>query len=67
MPLGPLCGSFELGTWNCRVLFIGDPAKRSLSLNFLGKLAMKGHILCLQETHGLPNEVLAELGTLLPG
>ena len=28
---------------------------------------MSGHILCLQETHGLPYEVLTELGTLLPG
>ena len=67
MPLGPLCGSFRVGTWNCRGLFIGDPAKRALSLNFLGKLAKKGHILCLQETHGLPMEVITELCSLLPG
>ena len=67
LPLGPLRGLFKIGTWNCRGLFIGDPAKRALSLHFLGKLAKKGHILCLQETHGLPNEVSTELCTLLPG
>ena len=67
LPLGPLAGSFKIGTWNCRGLFIGSPAKRVLSCEFLEKLALKGHILCLQETHGLPNEVLTELSTLLPG
>ena len=67
LPLGPLCGSFMVGTWNCRGLFIGNPAKRALSLYFLGKLAKKGHILCLQETYGLPYEVLTELCTLLAG
>jgi len=36
-------------------------------LHFLRKLASRGHILCLQETHGLPFEVLTELGILLPG
>ena len=67
LPLGPLCGSLMVGTWNCRGLFIGDPAKRALSFNFVGKLAKKGHILCLHETHGLPTEVITELNSLLPG
>ena len=38
-----------------------------LLVNFLGKFALKGHILCLQETNGLPFEVLTALGTLRPG
>ena len=67
LPLGPLCGSFKIGTWNCGGLFIGDPAKRTLSLVFWGKLTKKGHILCLQETRGLPSDVITELSTLLPG
>ena len=33
----------------------------------LPKLAVRLQTLCLQETHDLPFEVLAELGVLLPG
>ena len=55
-------------TWNCRGLFSGDPSNRALCFRFLRKLAMRTHILCLQETHGLPFEVFSELGSLLlPG
>ena len=31
------------------------------------KVGSENHILCLQETHGLPFEVFTELGSLLPG
>ena len=54
-------------SWNCRGLFIDDSRKRALSLKFLRQVAGGVHILALQETHGLPGEVLAEIRSLLPG
>ena len=67
IPLNSLTGEFKIGSWSCRVLFVDDSCKRALSLNVLRKLAGKVHVLCLQETHGLPFEVSAELRSLLPG
>ena len=32
-----------------------------------GKIGKERHILCLQETHGLPFEVITEISALLPG
>ena len=66
-PLGQNAGTFKVCTWNCRGLFIGDPVNRALCFNFLRKLPLKSHILCFQETHGLPFEVFTELGSLPPG
>ena len=67
LPFGLNAGTFKVCTWSCRGFFIGDPVNRALCLKFLRKLALRTHILCLQETHGLPLEVFTELGSLLPG
>ena len=43
-----------------------DIVKRMKALGYLSRIARNRHILCLNEVHGLPSEVLAELRSILP-
>ena len=59
--------AFKVVSWNARGLAMAVPADRSRMFCYLRRLAVDKHIICLQEVHGLEEEVLAEVRSNLPG
>ena len=59
--------AFKVVSWNTQGLAVKSPIARARSFEYLRKLSYNRHIICLQEVHGLEEEVLAAVRSNLPG
>ena len=54
-------------SWNGRGICMSDPDQRHAMGGQVARLAKVGHILCLQEVHGLCGDILLQFRVWLPG